>query len=436
MEFVADVIVAGGGPAGSSTANFLRQKGRRVIVLEREAFPRFHIGESLLPFANDVWKELGVLDELDARFIHKPGALFVHEESGAQFTYYFDTAIRPGRPYAFQVKRGEFDKLLLDKARSLGADVRERTLVEEVRFEPDGVTVQARGPEGAYALAAPVFVDATGRDALLCNRRQLKVPDGLVTTNVAVHCMFTDAERLPGADEGNIIIGLFDGGWWWFIPFKDGDTSVGLVFEKTFTKLHRGASPDEMFKKGLEACPHLSQRLRAARPTMPVGTQANWSYRAKQFYDERLLMVGDAAAFVDPLFSTGVLLAVNGARFAAEHIDGALTDGDFSAERFKGYQDQCLAGMEIFKCLVHEFYAENLRKVLLACSRNPTVCAAITSMLAGDVFKPSMWHAIVRKGFSHVAESDGAPGVTSSRELIQRAQAARPPRTLSPGQSQ
>jgi flavin-dependent dehydrogenase len=426
MQFDTDVLVAGGGPAGSSIANFLRQKGRNVIVLEREKFPRFHIGESLLPFANDVWKELGVLETMDATFIHKPGATFVHEESGATFTYYFDTAIRPGRPYAYQVKRADFDKMLLDKAKSLGADVREETLVEDVKFQPDGVIVKTPGHE----LRAPMFVDATGRDAIMCNKRQLKVPDGLVTTNVAVHCMFKGVERPTGDDDGNIIIGLFDGGWWWLIPFKDGETSVGLVFEKNFTKINRGSSAEEMYWKGVDACPHLKHRLRAAQAVLPVGTQANWSYRSSKFYGERLLMVGDSAAFVDPLFSTGVLLAINGARFAAEHIDGALTDGDFSEERFKSYQDQCTAGMEIFKSLVHEFYAENLRKVLMASSHSPTVCSAITSMLAGDVYKPSMWHSIVKKGFSHVVDVEGVPGVKSSRELLKWAAANRLPRTL------
>ncbi len=420
MKHDFDVIVAGGGPAGSSTANYLRQKQRSVLVLEREKFPRFHIGESMLPFSNDVWKELGVFEKIDAEYIHKPGAMFVHEESGAEFTYYFDTAIREGRPYAYQVKRAGFDKMLLDHARGLGAEVREETRVDDVAFAADGVTVSCTGGGRSYTVSAPMFVDATGRDALICNRRQLKVPDGLVTTNVAVHCMFQNVDRSGGADEGNIIIGLFNGGWWWLIPFKDGDTSVGMVLEKSFSKLNRGSSPDEMMKAGLEACPHLQKRLVAAKRILPVGAQGNWSYRSKTFYDDRLLMVGDSAAFVDPLFSTGVLLAINGAKFAVEHIDRALTDGDFSAERFKSYQDQCVAGMEIFKSLVHEFYSENLRKVLLASARNPTVCAAITSMLAGDVYKPSMWHSVVKKGFSHLPEaSAGADGLRSSREIMQ-----------------
>ena len=418
-----DVIIAGGGPAGSSTANYLRQKGRSVLVLERMKFPRFHLGESLLPFGNDIWKELGVFDQMNERFIHKPGARFIHEESGAEFTYYFDTALRPGRPYAFQVKREEFDLMLLDRARELGAIVREQTLVKDVQFNADGVVVHAVGPdEVAYQVRAQLFIDATGRDALIAGKRQLKVHDELVTTNVAVNCTFANVPRVSGLEEGNIIIGLFDGGWYWVIPFKDGDTSVGFVLEKSYTKVNRGLSRQEMFTQVLAGMPHLSKLLKDARPTMPVGSEANWSYRAKQFYGDRMLMVGDSAAFVDPLFSTGVLLAINGAKFAAEHADAALTDGDFSAPRFASYQEACISGMDIFKTLVAEFYAENLRAILMSSAVNPTICSVIVSLLAGDVYKPSMWHSIVKKsGFSNIPESEfkGLPGkYTSSREVL------------------
>jgi flavin-dependent dehydrogenase len=405
MKFDFDVIVAGGGPAGSSTANLLRQRHRNVLVLEREKFPRFHIGESLLPFGNDVWRELGVLEKLDACYMHKPGAKFVHEESGAEFTYYFDNAIRGGHPYAYQVKRAEFDTMLLEHARALGADVREQTTVEDVEFNSDGVTVRAAAQSGRYSVTAPVFVDATGRDALIAGRRQLKVPDGLVTTNVAVHSMYRKVDRSCGADAGNIVIGLFDGGWWWLIPFKDGDTSVGMVFEKSFTKVHRGLSSAEMMDAAVEHLPYLKRHLAGAERCLPVGAQGNWSYRSTQFYGDRLLLVGDAAAFVDPLFSTGVLFAVYGARFAAQHIDAALNDGDFSAARLAPYQQQCIAGMDIFKGLVHEFYSQNLRKLLLASARNATVCAIITSLLAGDVYKPALWQSMVKKqGFSNLGD--------------------------------
>jgi flavin-dependent dehydrogenase len=403
MTFDFDAVIAGGGPAGSSTANFLRQRNRRVLVLEREKFPRFHIGESMLPCSNDVWRELGVFEKIDGLFMHKPGAKFIHEETGAEFTYYFDKAIRAGNPYAYQVKRADFDLMLLEHAASLGADVRQETTVDDVAFAADGVTVYARGKDGVrYEVRAPVFVDATGRDALIAGRRQLKIVDGVITTNAAVHTMYRNVDRAAcGADEGNIILGLFDGGWWWLIPFADGDTSVGIVFEKSYTKAHRGESSEQMMMSAIAGLPHLSRYLASAERFLPVGAQGNWSYRSAQFYADRLLMVGDSAAFVDPLFSTGVLFAIHGAKFAAAHIDAALGDGDFSAARFAPYQDDCIRGMDLFKGLVHEFYSENLRKVLLASAQNPTICAVITSLLAGDVFKPAMWQSIVKKqGFS------------------------------------
>jgi hypothetical protein len=169
----------------------------------------------------------------------------------------------------------------------------------------------------------------------------------------------------------------------------------------------------------IDTLPYLRGTVKNAQRILEVGSQANWSYRSRQFYGDRLLLVGDAAAFVDPLFSTGVLFAINGAKFAAEHIDAALKDGDFHAERFRTYQEQCIAGMDIFKSLVHEFYSENLRKLLIASGQNPTMCSVITSILAGDVYKPSMWHAIVKnKGFSKLAEVEHIPGVRvrSSRQ--------------------
>src|SRR6185436_12487076 len=184
---------------------------------------------------------------------------------------------------------------------SLGAVVRQKTRVEDVAFNPDGVVVSASGPEGAYQVRAPVFVDATGRDALIAGRRNLKVPDGAITTNVALHSMWKGVDRENGAgsaSEGNIIIGLFEGGWWWLIPFKDGDTSVGMVLEKQYTKVNRGLSSEEMYAQVLEQLPHLKHFLRNATRFLDVGSQGNWSYRSKTFHGDRLLMVGDSAAFV------------------------------------------------------------------------------------------------------------------------------------------
>jgi flavin-dependent dehydrogenase len=400
-----DVIIAGGGPAGSSTAGFLRQRGRRVLVLERERFPRFHIGESLLPFARDIWEELGVLEEIDRRFIHKPGARFIHNESGATFTYYFANAIRPGRSYAYEVPRSEFDKLLLDNAARLGACVREEQEVRDVSFADNGVAVQVQPAGGEpYTATAQVFVDATGRDTFLGTRCGLKVADELVTTNVACFTHFENTVRQKGADEGNIDIVLFEGGWWWFIPFKGKVTSVGCVLQKDFTRSRRGLSAEQLFYEAVNATPEAARLLTNATRVRPIGTTGNWSYRCRQYYGDRFLLVGDAAAFIDPLFSTGVLMAVYGGRFAAQAIDQALCCGDLSAERFAEYQEHAIRGADLFKRLVHEFYGESLRRLLLRSAENPTVCVVITSLLAGDVYKPSIWHSMVRQGFSRLPD--------------------------------
>ncbi|MCS6914377.1 MAG: tryptophan 7-halogenase [Myxococcota bacterium] len=396
--------MVGGGPAGSSTAAFLSQRGRRVLVLEREKFPRFHIGESLLPFARDIWEELGVLDEIDRRFIHKPGARFIHSESGAMFTYRFENAIRPGRPYAYEVPRGDFDKLLLDNAARLGAQVREESEVRDVFIEEDRVRVEVHGPNGTcYEVTGQVVVDATGRDTLLGSRYGLKVADELVTTNVACFTHFENTVRQPGPDEGNIDIVLFDGGWWWFIPFKGTVTSVGCVLQKHFTRSRKGMSAEELFQAALDATEAAQRLLAGARRIRPIGTTGNWSYRCRQYYGHRFVLVGDAAAFIDPLFSTGVLMAVYGARFAAEAIDEALATGDLSAERFAVYQEHATRGADLFKRLVHEFYGESLRRLLVGSHTNPTLRAVITSMLAGDVYRPAIWHGVVMKeGFSRL----------------------------------
>jgi len=411
-----DVVIAGGGPAGSTTASFLRRHGRSVLLLEREQFPRFHIGESLLPCAGDIWDELGLKEEMHRRFIVKPAARFIHNESGAQFTYYFANAIRPDYPYAYEVQRDEFDHMLLERSRELGADVRYLSEVRDIDIKADGVRVEVQPSEGPrYEVRSQVVVDATGRDTLLGNRLGLKVADELVTTNAACFTHFRNCNRQTGSDEGNITIVLFDGGWWWFIPFKGDITSVGCVLQKHFSLAHRGASPEEMFNAALADTPSMQDLLRGATRVRPVGTTGNWSYRCRQFYGDRFLLVGDAAGFIDPLFSTGVLMAAYGGRYAAQAIDAALAASDFSANRFAEYQQQALQGADLFKKLVHEFYGESLRKLLVHSAAHPATCAVITSMLAGDVYRPALWQSVVRSGFSRDIPESGLPSRAERR---------------------
>lgn len=422
-SYDVDVVVAGGGPAGSTTASFLRRLGRSVLVLEREQFPRFHIGESLLPCAGEIWDELGLREEMHRRFIVKPAARFIHNESGEQFTYYFSEAIRPDYPYAYEVPRAEFDHLLLERSRELGAEVRYQQEVRDVSIGNDAVAVDVRSADGSsYSVRSQIFVDATGRDTLLGTRFGLKVSDDLVTTNAACFTHYTNCNRQTGRDEGNITIVLFDGGWWWFIPFKGEITSVGVVLQKHFSLAHRGASAEEMFSAALAATPAMQALLDGANRVRPVGTTGNWSYRCRQFYGDRFLLVGDAAGFIDPLFSTGVLMAAYGGRFAAQAIDAALTAGDCSAGRFAAYQQQAVAGADLFKRLVHEFYGESLRKLLVHSAAHPTTCSVITSMLAGDVYRPALWQSAVRAGFSRDVPETGMPSRAERRGLSNKAQ--------------
>jgi flavin-dependent dehydrogenase len=399
--FAYDVIIAGGGPAGSTTASFLRKFGHSVLVLEKEQFPRFHLGESLLPCGGEIWDELEVSDEMKRRYIHKPGARFVHNESGLEQTYYFSEAIRPDHPFAYEVPRADFDDLLLRRSESLGAVVCENTTVTKVRFEPDYVEVAAQGKEGSpFVFRSPLFVDATGRDTFLGTKLGLKVSDELVTTNVACFTHYEHCKRQSGEDEGNITVVLFDGGWWWFIPFKGTVTSVGCTMEKHFTVARRGMTPEQLFAAALEATPAMQTMLEGATRVRPVDTTGNWSYRCTQFYGDRFLLVGDSAAFIDPLFSTGVLMAVTCGKFAAEAIHQAFLAGDFSASRFAEYQTRALQGAEVFKGLVHEFYARSLRPLLVRSSSHKATCAAITSALAGDVYRAAMWQGLFKEGFS------------------------------------
>jgi flavin-dependent dehydrogenase len=212
---------------------------------------------------------------------------------------------------------------------------------------------------------------------------------------------------------------MFDGGWWWFIPFKGDVTSIGVVFEKDYTKARRGMSAEQLFLDALAEQREIKKILSGAERVRPIDTTGNWSYRANAYYGDRWLLVGDAAAFIDPLFSTGVLMAMAGGKFAAEAIDQALAAGDFTAPRFAAYQERAIAGADLFKKLVHEFYGENLRRLLLASGQNPTMCAIITSLLAGDVYRKAMWQAAVRQGFSRLVDLKEIPGARprSSRQV-------------------
>lgn len=438
-----EVVVVGGGPGGSTVAALLSQRGRKVLVLERDRFPRFHIGESLLPSSTPVFQELGVAEQLDAQFLRKYGARFLDDglgvdAPGSMARYRFAEAFPPAVPYAWQVTRWEFDELLLRNAQRLGATVREGHRVKgAVRDEAGAVIgVEVVGPDGeTRRIGARLTVDATGREALLARTRRDKARiAGLDKT--AIFTQVRGGRRHSGEDEGQIEITILAGknpdgttpGWAWFIPFKDGRTSVGFVLSTAlveawmkghddlfdrqvegFPTEYKERAPEakerlvQLFDQCLARSPWMRHLVGDAPKTEPVRAAADFSFRVEELAGDGWLAVGDAGGFLDPLFSTGAHLAMGGGRRAAVEIDEALTAGDVSKERFAEYSKALRAAADLFLGAVQSFYRGELRGLLFHPEQRPALRKTITSMLAGDVFhekeNPALWVSYFREHF-------------------------------------
>jgi flavin-dependent dehydrogenase len=386
-----EVIIVGGGPGGATLASLLRQRGRDVLVLERDAFPRFHIGESLLPASLTVLEEIGVLGEIDARFLRKYGAVFIDGERDTETRFSFAEALKTAHDHAYEVARDEFDQVLLDHARKLGAEVRHgwdvtRMLLDEGR----ACGVVARSPEGELReLRADVVVDATGRDALRAHaKRDLQKLPRLEET-MAIFSQYRGVPRAPGALGGDIRIVLTPRCWFWLIPFKDGRTSVGATLHASEIVRARGRpSVASTFDSLRDAYPPVRRLLADAEPVFPPRAIADYSYRVPEMSGDGWLAVGDAGGFVDPLFSTGLHLAMRGARAAAIAIERALAAGDTSRARWIEYERAQRRATEIFMGAVQSYYRGELASLLLLDRdlHKPFMRRIITSILSGDVY--------------------------------------------------
>jgi flavin-dependent dehydrogenase len=379
----SDVIVIGGGPAGSTVATRLAQRGRSVQLFEKERFPRFHIGESLLPCSIPLFEELGVLPKLaDGRFLPKYAAEFVTGDGKLSRRYRFADGLIAGSPSAFEVDRAEFDELLLMHSEQSGVHVEQETQV--LRFECDlerGVEVVVRGPNGNEARhTAELLVDASGQSALLPSRLGLRQMEADLR-NFAVFSHFVGATRKTGIEEGDISIVFVDEGWWWVIPLRGDRTSVGFVGP---AKALRGAKPnEEFFHTRVEETPYLRDRLASATRDAPVRTISDWSYRSRQLAGDRWLLVGDAGAFIDPVFSTGVQLGLSGAFDAARMLDAALEERRFERARFLPYERRTQRLVSTYTEFVKGFYTPAFGELLLHPTDTLDLRGAITSLLAG-----------------------------------------------------
>jgi flavin-dependent dehydrogenase len=383
-----EVFVVGCGPAGSTIGALLAQKGRDVAVVDRMHHPRFHIGESLLPLNMPILQRLGVWDELTQIGIRKNAAEFESHARNTTVRFEFSMAFDKRWPHAFQVRRSEFDEMLLRNCAGRGARVFEGVRVTSVEFGDPGrdTVVNLRLEDGtAQVWRTRFLVDASGRDTFLANRLDIKQKNRSHAT-AALFGHFRHARRNSGSAEGNITIAWFEHGWFWFIPLKDGTTSVGAVTRPAYMK-SRATDPTSFLMQTIALCPEIAARLTGAELVEPATATGNYSYQSERMAGEGYLMVGDAWAFIDPVFSSGVYLAMKSATLGADVVDAVLKNPERAPQLYRGFDRTMRRGVSTFSWLIYRMPSPIIRKLFLAPRNLFGVQSAIVSLLAGDVFR-------------------------------------------------
>ena len=384
---IYDVAIIGGGPAGSTAATLLSKAGRRVIVFERERFPRFHIGESLLPFSVGTFDRLGIREKLDANFIPKYGGEIVSACGTKGVKFYFKDGFRSKRDRAYQVTRSEFDKVLLDHSRENGAEVHEETEVTKLEFANDRVKIDIESNGARSTIEARYLLDCSGRQTMLGNSLKIKETyEHLQKFSVFAH--YEGVDRLPGKDATLIRMVRSLDRWFWLIPLTNTRTSVGVVMD-TMRFRNEKLSPEAALEKFIAEQPLMRERMKNAVRVSQVYSAGDYSYRNRQLAGDRWLLVGDAAGFIDPVFSSGVFLAIMSAEKAADALDEVLSDESKRARAFKKYSKTVQRIMNIYLTFVNAWY--NRSKEFIEVFLNPTetmqIAAAVNAVLAGNAGK-------------------------------------------------
>ncbi|MGZ5217446.1 MAG: tryptophan 7-halogenase [Caldimonas sp.] len=394
-RFDCEVLVVGGGPAGATIAALLAERGRDVILLEKTHHPRFHIGESLLPANASLFDRLGVRDEVERFGMTKFGVEFVSPDHDHEMMIEFAEAWDKSMPYAWQVRRSELDELLFRNAAKKGAHTLEGCRVRQVEFDRDGATIHAELDDGAKKRwRARFVVDASGRDTLLANQFRCKAKNPKHNSS-ALYAHFTGAKRLPGKLEGNITIFWFEHGWFWLIPLADGATSIGAVCWPYYLKSRGGKPLPEFFRETIALCPALAERLAGAELVSEVHATGNYSYSSRISSGDRYLLLGDAYAFIDPVFSSGVYLAMQSAFVGAEVVETTLDRPHAAAAARRRFDRIMRRGPREFSWFIFRVSSPTMREFFMAPQNPFRVKEALVSLLAGDIFgKTPIWPSI------------------------------------------
>lgn len=376
-----DVIVIGGGPAGSTAATLLARRGLSVLLLERDRFPRFQIGESLLPYNNDLFDRLGLSEKLQTGdFFPKYGAEFVTGDGTIGYTFRFDRNLAERYHRSFQVKRSEFDHLLLRNAAQSGVEVREETPVAAVELDdPNRAVLETSAGE---RLEARFVIDASGHGALIGNRYGGK-RNVESLKKVAFFAHYRNVPRPPGRDAGNTLIVVLRDAWFWMIPITEELMSIGLVVDREHVK-RCGMSPEELLARTIAETPYVAHRMRAAERVTQVYARKDFSYSMKRMVGENFVLIGDAAGFIDPIFSTGVFIAMKSADLAAGAVEQRLRNGSMSLLR--NYERSVKGALHKYFRFISNFYRREFLEVFMQPRPKFGLVPVIVGVLAGNVF--------------------------------------------------
>jgi flavin-dependent dehydrogenase len=383
------VVVIGGGPAGATTSTLIAQQGYRVQLFEREHFPRFHIGESLIPETYWVLQRLNMLEKMKkSAFVKKYSVQFVNQHGRLSEPFYFMDHKPHECSQTWQVLRSEFDHLMLNNAREHGVDVHEGVRVLSVLFEGErAVGVRLQDEDGEREVRADVVVDASGQNSMIMSRFGLREWDP-VLKKAALWTYWEGAQRDSGKDEGATLVVQTQGknGWFWYIPLHNNVISVGVVAAYDYLFLNRADRDHEaIYFEEVERCPGIKQRIVNAKRVAPFRAAKEYSYRSRQVAGDGWVLVGDAFGFLDPLYSSGVLLALKSGSMAADAVVESLQKGDFSAAQLGKWGPAFTQGMDRMRRLVCEYYdGFSFGRFV---KRHPHFKGHLTDLLIGDLFK-------------------------------------------------